>query len=57
MSLYNKKGKVSDIERPISSNIHGRDILGVNPGITAMNKSNIDIEDERTTLDFTSRIK
>ena len=57
MSPYNKKGKVSDIERPISSNIHGRDILGVNPGITAMNKSNIDIEDDRTNLDFTSRIK
>lgn len=57
MSPYSKKGKVSDIERPMSSNIHGRDILGVNPAIAAMSKSNIDIEDERTTLDFTNRIK
>lgn len=56
MSQYKKTYKVNDIERPISSNILGRDILGINPNISAINKTCIDLQDEALSLDYMRKI-
>ncbi len=57
MSPYKKTNKVNDIERPISSNILGRDILGVNPNIPAINKTDLDQYDETLNTDSMRKIK
>ncbi len=57
MSPYKKTNKVSDIERPMSSNILGRDILGVNPNIQAINKTDIDQYNEALDMDSMRKIK
>ena len=57
MSPYNKRINVNDIERPISSNIHGRDILGINANVPALSKTSIDIQDEEQSIEFISKIK
>ncbi|MDF2984597.1 MAG: hypothetical protein K0R50_107 [Eubacterium sp.] len=57
MSPYKKTNKVSDIEKPISSNMLGRDILGINPNISAVNKTSTDIQDEELSMDYMRKIK
>ena len=57
MVPYSKHKKVNDIEHPIASNILGRDILGINANVPAINKTSIDIQDEELSTDFTSKIK
>lgn len=57
MSPYNKKNKVNDIERPISSNILGRDIFGTNANIPSMSKTSIDIQDDEQRTEYISKIK
>ena len=57
MSPYKKTNKVNDIERPISSTILGRDILGINPNIQAINKTDIDQYDEALNMDSMRKIK
>lgn len=57
MSPYSKRNSVNDIEKPISSNIHGRDILGINLNIPAMSKSTLDLEDEQLAQENISKIK
>ena len=57
MTPYNKTRKVADIERPISSNIHGRDILGINANVSALSKTSIDIQDEQLNIDYINKIK
>lgn len=57
MAPYSRKNKVTDIERPISSNILGRDVLGVNANVTPMNKTSIDVQDEDHSLEFISKVK
>ncbi len=57
MSPYKKSNKVNDIERPLSSNILGRDILGINPNISAINKTDLDLQDEALNMDFMKKIK
>ena len=57
MSFFRNKNVVNDIETPISSTLLGRDILGINPNNPALNKSTIDLQDEKLSTDFTSKIK
>lgn len=57
MSPYNKSRKVNDIERPISTIIDGRDILGINASVPAISKTSIDIQDEEQSTEFISKIK
>ncbi len=57
MSFFNNKNSGSDIETPISSILLGRDILGVNPHNSALNKTTIDLQDEKLSTDYTRRIK
>ncbi|AEY65797.1 hypothetical protein [Clostridium sp. BNL1100] len=57
MSFFRNKTVVNDIEAPISSTLLGRDILGVNPNDPALNKTTIDLQDEKLSTDYTSRIK
>lgn len=57
MPPYKKTNKVNDIEKPLSSNILGRDILGINPNIPAINKTDIDLQDETLSMDFTKKMK
>ncbi|PYG87027.1 hypothetical protein LY28_02409 [Ruminiclostridium sufflavum DSM 19573] len=57
MPPYNRKHKVSDIEKPISTNILGRDIFGVNTNIPAIRKTSIDLQDEEQNLEFINKIK
>ncbi len=57
MSPYKKSNKVNDIEKPLSSNIFGRDILGINPNISAINKTDLDLQDEALNMDFMKKIK
>lgn len=57
MAPYNRQRKVNDIERPIASNILGRDILGINASIPAISKTTMDVQDEELSMDFTNKIK
>ncbi|EPR13965.1 hypothetical protein [Ruminiclostridium papyrosolvens] len=57
MSFFKNKNGVNDIETPISSTLLGRDILGVNPNNPVLNKTTIDLQDEKLSTDYTSRIK
>ncbi|HEY5586259.1 MAG TPA: hypothetical protein VIK78_17425 [Ruminiclostridium sp.] len=57
MTPYNNKNKVNDIERPISSNILGRDIFGINANVPSMSKTSIDIQDEEQSIEFISKMK
>ena len=57
MSFFRNKNSENDIETPISSTLLGRDILGVNPNNPALNKTTIDLQDEKLSTDYTSRIK
>ncbi len=57
MPPYKKTNKVNDIERPLSTNILGRDILGINPNISAINKTDLELQDEALSMDFTKKIK
>lgn len=57
MPPYKRTNKVNDIEKPVSSNILGRDILGINPNISAINKTNIDQQDEALNIDYMPKIK
>lgn len=57
MTPYSKGNKVNDIERPISSNILGRDILGINANIPSMNKTSIDIQDEEISTEYITKVK
>lgn len=57
MAPYNRKRKVNDIENPLSSNIHGRDILGINANVPALSRTDADIQDESLNPDFISKLK
>lgn len=57
MAPYSKHKKVNDVEHPMTSNILGRDILGINANIPAINKTSIDTQDEELSMDFNSKIK
>ncbi len=57
MTPYSRGNKVNDIERPISSNIHGRDILGINAHIPIISKTSIDLEDEELSTEYIRKIK
>jgi hypothetical protein len=57
MAPYNKSNKVNDIERPISSNILGRDIFGTNANVPAMSKTSIDLQDDEMSIEYISKIK
>lgn len=57
MPPYKKTVKVTDIERPISSNIFGRDIIGTNPNVSAINKTNIDLQDEVFNMEYVIKNK
>ncbi len=57
MTQFKKTSKVNDIEKPISSNLLGRDILGINPNVAAINKTGLDIEVEALSNDFMRKIK
>lgn len=57
MAPYNKRLKVNDIERPVASNIHGRDILGINANVPSMSKTSIDMQDEEQSIEFINKIK
>ncbi len=57
MSFFRNKNSENDIETPISSTLLGRDILGVNPNNPALNKTTIDLQDEKLSTDYTSKIK
>ncbi len=57
MSPYKKTNKVKDIEHPMATSIHSRDILGVNANIPAMNKTNTDLQDYEADIDYTRKIK
>jgi hypothetical protein len=57
MSPYSRKNKVSDIESPMSSNILGRDILGINMNVPSMRKTSIDLQDEENNPDFINKVK
>jgi hypothetical protein len=57
MAPYNKSKKVNDIESPLASNFLGRDILGINANVPAMNKTSSDIQDEELSTDYTNKIK
>lgn len=57
MSPFNRSNKVNDIERPISTNIFGRDIFGINANIPSMSKTSIDLQDDEQSLEFQNKIK
>lgn len=57
MTPYNRKRKVNDIESPISSNIHGKDILGINANIPALSRTTDDIQEESFNTDFMNKLK
>lgn len=57
MPPYKKTNRVTDIEHPIASNIHGRDILGINANIPAISKTNIDLQNDKSAMDYTDKIK
>jgi hypothetical protein len=57
MAPYNKSKKVNDIESPLSSNLFGRDILGINANIPSMSKTSIDIQDEELNTEYINKIK
>ncbi|ACL74924.1 hypothetical protein [Ruminiclostridium cellulolyticum] len=57
MSTFRKKHKENDIEHPMSSTLLGRDILGINPNNPALNKTTIDLQDEKLSTDYTCRVK
>jgi len=57
MAPYNKTNKVNDIESPLSSNILGRDIFGMNANVPAMSKTSIDLQDEHHSIEIISKIK
>jgi hypothetical protein len=55
---FNRKGtKVNDIEKPISTNIFGRDIFGINANIPSMSKTTIDLQDEEQSIEFINKVK
>lgn len=55
---HNRKStKVNDIEKPISTNILGRDIFGINANIASMSKTSIDLQDEELSLEFINKVK
>lgn len=57
MTPYSKGNKVNDIEKPISSIILGRDILGINANIPSMSKTSIDIQDEELNIEYINKVK
>lgn len=57
MPPYSKNKKVNDIEKPISTNILGRDIFGINANIPSMSKTSIDLQDEEQSLEFINKVK
>lgn len=57
MSPYRKSNKISDIERPISSILPGRDILGINANVQAISKTNIDMQDDELNLEYINKRK
>lgn len=57
MSPYNRKNRVTDIERPIASNILGRDVLGINANVPAISKTDINIQDDDQSIEYTTKIK
>ncbi len=57
MQPSGKSTKVNDIEKPISTNILGRDILGINANIPSMSKTSIDLQDEELSLEFINKVK
>ncbi len=57
MSFLKNKNSIKDVEAPISSSLLGRDILGINPNNPALSKTSIDLQDEKLSTDYTSRIK
>lgn len=57
MAPYNKSKKLSDIERPISTNILGRDVLGINASIPVLSKTTSDLQDEELSIDYTNKMK
>jgi hypothetical protein len=57
MPSYTRKNKITDIEHPMSSSLLGRDILGINPEVPAINKTIMDLQDEDISTDYTRKIK
>ena len=57
MQPNRKSYKVNDIEKPISTNILGRDIFGINANIPSMSKTSIDLQDEEQSLEFINKVK
>lgn len=57
MPPYNKKCKINDIERPISSNIDGRDILGINANVPAISRTSIDTQDDEFSIEYINKVK
>ena len=57
MSFIRNKSSVNDVETPMSSTLLGRDILGINPNNPALNKTTMDLQDEKLSTDYTSKIK
>lgn len=57
MSFIRNKSSVNDVENPMSSTLLGRDILGINPNNPALNKTTMDLQDEKLSTDYTNKIK
>jgi hypothetical protein len=57
MAPYNKNKKLNDVERPISTNILGRDVLGINASIPVLSKTTSDLQDAELSIDYTNKIK
>lgn len=57
MAPYNRSKKFKDLERPISTNILGRDILGINANIPALSKTTADLQDEELNIEYSNKIK
>jgi len=57
MTPYSKSKKLKDVERPMSTNILGRDILGINANVPVLSKTTGDQQDEELSIEFINKIK
>lgn len=55
MPPYKRTNKVLDIEKPISTGILGRAVLGIPPQVSALSSTPADLLEEELSMDFTGK--
>jgi|GEM_PF-2344094 len=55
MAPYKRTNKVHDIEKPISTGIFGRAVLGINPEVSALSSTSAELPEEESGVDFTGK--